>query len=175
MSLQNRVFPDGTFHAVPARGTFMGNRGRLHDPVTKTLLTRQWALKAWLICQLSFNNRQRNAMGHSYTELFFMDEVTALSSGHRPCYECRRQAFKKYQLCWQKGLDLSSLPKASTMDCQLHQERLLKKTKRQHILSKDMLVDGAFLLIDKQFYALKNKQLLLWHFSGYTQSSLEPF
>ena len=26
-----------------------------------------------------------------YTELFFLDEATALAAGHRPCFECRRQ------------------------------------------------------------------------------------
>ena len=32
MSRQNRVTPFGDLIAVPARGAFMGNRGRLHDP-----------------------------------------------------------------------------------------------------------------------------------------------
>ena len=31
MALQNRVTPFGEIIATPARGTFMGNRGCLHD------------------------------------------------------------------------------------------------------------------------------------------------
>ena len=40
---------------------------------------------------LSFKGRQRDVWGRYYTELFFMDEPTALSAGHRPCFECRRK------------------------------------------------------------------------------------
>jgi hypothetical protein len=42
MPLQNRVTPFGELTAVDARGTFMGNRGIIHDPQTKRLLRRRW-------------------------------------------------------------------------------------------------------------------------------------
>ena len=29
-------------------------------------------------------------IGKPFTELFFLDEATALAAGHRPCFECRR-------------------------------------------------------------------------------------
>lgn len=28
-----------------------------------------------------------------YTELFFLDEATALAAGHRPCAKCQRERF----------------------------------------------------------------------------------
>jgi hypothetical protein len=37
----------------------------------------------------------------SWTELFFLDEATALAAGHRPCFLCRRaaaEAFRRYGL-----------------------------------------------------------------------------
>ncbi len=40
---------------------------------------------------LDFKSRQRDVWGRYYTELFFLDEVTALAAGHRPCFECRRK------------------------------------------------------------------------------------
>ena len=40
---------------------------------------------------LDFKGRQRDVWGRCYTELFFLDEVTALAAGHRPCFECRRK------------------------------------------------------------------------------------
>ena len=69
----------------------MGNRGgRLHDGHRK-LGARRWTSKQWICCRLEFNNRHRKVWGDGYTELFFLDEVTALAAGHRPCFECRRQ------------------------------------------------------------------------------------
>ncbi len=32
----------------------------------------------------------------SYTELFFLDEVTAFAAGHRPCFECRRKDAERF-------------------------------------------------------------------------------
>ena len=40
MHLQNRVTPFGEIVAISQRGMFTGNRGIIHDPVTKTFLTR---------------------------------------------------------------------------------------------------------------------------------------
>ena len=69
----------------------MGNRGgKLHDPATRSLVRTQ-SSRQWICCVLEFRSRQRKVMGNGYTELFFMDEVTALAAGHRPCFECRRQ------------------------------------------------------------------------------------
>jgi hypothetical protein len=45
MHLQNRVTPFGEIVAISQRGMFTGNRGIIHDPVTKTLLTRRWTTK----------------------------------------------------------------------------------------------------------------------------------
>jgi len=53
MHLQNRVTPFGEIVAISQRGMFTGNRGIIHDPVTKTLLTRRWATKAWYTYLLS--------------------------------------------------------------------------------------------------------------------------
>src|SRR5215469_6053017 len=92
LPLQNRVTPFGAVVAIPQRGLFTGNRGIIHDPATKMLLSRRWATKAWLICVLDYKGRRRTAMGgRTWTELFFLDEAVALAAGHRPCFCCRRQ------------------------------------------------------------------------------------
>jgi hypothetical protein len=73
----------------------MGNRGCLHD--AKGQIRRPWQLKRWIVCVLAFKGRQRRVMtpGH-YTELFFLDEATALAAGHRPCAECQRERFGRF-------------------------------------------------------------------------------
>jgi hypothetical protein len=98
--LQNRVTPFGDVVAIAQRGLFIGNRGIIHDPATKTLLGRRWTTKAWLVCLLDYKGRRREVMGvRSWTELFFLDEAVALAAGHRPCFFCRRaDAANRYRL-----------------------------------------------------------------------------
>jgi hypothetical protein len=42
MHLQNRVTLFGEIVAISQRDMFTGNRGIIHDPATKTLLTKRW-------------------------------------------------------------------------------------------------------------------------------------
>ncbi len=60
--LQNRVTPFGDVVAIAQRGLFIGNRGIIHDPATKTLLGRRWTTKAWLVCLLDYKGRHRKVM-----------------------------------------------------------------------------------------------------------------
>ena len=69
----------------------MGNRGGRIQATTQKLGKRRWTSKQWICCELEFNDRHRKVWGRSYSELFFLDEVTAFAAGHRPCFECRRK------------------------------------------------------------------------------------
>src|SRR6185295_16710173 len=104
MPLQNRITPFGEIIATPARGMFTGNRGIIHDPARRTLLKKRWSLKCWLICQLKYKHFHREPMArHSWTELFFLDEATALAAGHRPCFYCSRERVEAFRAAWAKG------------------------------------------------------------------------
>ena len=93
MPLQNRVTPGGEIIADPARGTLMGNRGILHDAQQRLGRVR-WRHPNWICCLLAFKGRRREVMTpHRYTELFFLDEATALAAGHRPCCEMQAGGF----------------------------------------------------------------------------------
>src|SRR4029078_5957202 len=98
MPLQNRVNPFGDLFATPARGALFGNRGGKFHRDGKTLGLRRWVSRRWICGVLKFKGRQRNVWGRSYTELFFLDEVTAFAAGHRPCFECRRQDAEPFAL-----------------------------------------------------------------------------
>ncbi|MBA5778361.1 hypothetical protein H2509_14625 [Stappia sp. F7233] len=175
MPLQNRVAPDGSIHARPERGAFMGNRGgRLHDPETKLLGTRAFASRQWICCRLSFKGRQREVMGPGYTELFFLDEVTALAAGHRPCFECRREDAKAFVGAWAAAGGHDAPPSAPQMDRCLHAERLDGKVKRLHRLEISTLPDGAMILRDGHIFAIKGETLLPWSFEGYGQPVPRP-
>lgn len=95
MPLQNRVRPDGEIFATDARGTFLGNRGILHDENRRII--RQSRGDMWLICELEFKGRKQELMHpNRYTQLFFLDEAVGLAAGHRPCGECRRTYYRAY-------------------------------------------------------------------------------
>src|SRR6202011_116301 len=130
MHLQNRVTPFGDIVAIPQRGIFTGNRGIIHDPQTRTLLTKRWTNKAWLICSCEYKGRQRKVMGRqTWTELFFLDEAVALAAGHRPCFRCRREAASAFRAAWAEAKGCPQ-PTAVEIDAALHSERLQYGRKR---------------------------------------------
>ncbi|MCH8830686.1 MAG: hypothetical protein IID45_14005, partial [Planctomycetes bacterium] len=103
MPLQNRVTPFGRIIAVPNRGMFMGNRGCLHDD-QRRIVRQVCSYKAWVACLTEFRGRKRKLMTPGqYTELFFLDEATALAAGHRPCGECRRTDYQRFKKAWLDG------------------------------------------------------------------------
>lgn len=171
MPLQNRVTPFGDLIATPARGTLMGNRGgRLHDAERK-LTARRWASKQWICCRLDFNDRHRAVWGNSYSELFFLDEVTALAAGHRPCFECRRKDAEHFARLFS---GTSRRASAAAMDQTLHRERRDGKEKRSHRRALDALPDGAMIVRDGDAFAVRGQRLLRWSPGGYEQTSARP-
>ncbi|RED34387.1 hypothetical protein BJ123_11023 [Rhodopseudomonas thermotolerans] len=174
MPLQNRVTPFGEIVAVAARGLFTGNRGIIHDPATRTLLKRRWSSPAWITCTCDFRGRRRDVMAtRSWTELFFLDEATALAAGHRPCYYCRRTDANAFAAAWAKGNGLERVT-AAAIDAALHRERLDGRAKRLHPLPCPIedLPDGAMVqaITDDTTAAshlMRQGRALAWSFAGY--------
>ena len=173
--LRNRVQPDGEPIATPSRGSLMGNRGgQLHDPATRLLTRRRWVSKRWICCLLAFKNRRREVWGQSYTELFFLDEPTALAAGHRPCYECRRAEAAAFARALMRHEGLSSTPTADEIDVRLHAERLCGRRKRLHGLPFSALPPGAMVLRDDSFFLVDESELRLWTPTGYACATARP-
>src|SRR5580693_214666 len=148
MPLQNRVDPLGELFASPARGSLFGNRGGRFHTDARTLTARRWASRQWICCVLDFKNRRRNVWGRFYTELFFLDEVTALAAGHRPCFECRRKDAEAFAGAWQRAFKLLRPPRADEMDLVLHAQRLEGRAKRLHRRNIDGLPDGVSVVLE---------------------------
>jgi hypothetical protein len=174
MPLQNRVTPFGELVAVPARGRFFGNRGGRFHTDAKTLTARRWASRQWICCVLAFKGRQRDVWGRYYTELFFLDETTALAAGHRPCFECRRRDVVTFAEKWREARGLDERPYAHEMDRVLHVERLQGRAKRRHPLAIDDLPDGAFIALDNAAFAVRGDRLLHWTPEGYDARRPRP-
>jgi hypothetical protein len=147
MPLQNRVTPEGDIIATPHRGLMMGNRGGCFHLPDRTLGSRRWATRQWIACVLEFKGRHRPAMMQPkrYTELFFLDEATALAAGHRPCFECRRRDAERFAALWAEVRGWPAPARAPEMDLDLQAERVgargQKITYRAQLAA---LPDGAF-------------------------------
>jgi hypothetical protein len=174
MPLQNRVDPFGELFATPARGTLFGNRGGRFHADDQTLTRRRWASRQWICCLLEFKGRQRDVWGRFYTELFFLDEVTALAAGHRPCFECRRKEAEDFAGRWQAAFKLRARPYAPAMDEVLHAERLDGRAKRSHRRKLDGLPDGAMIASEGAAWAVRGASLLRWGPTGYGSRNRRP-
>lgn len=172
MPLQNRVTPEGEIIVTPARGTIMGNRGRIHR-LDKTLSPgRAWATKSWISCRVSFKGRWREVMGpDGYTELFFLDEATALAAGHRPCYECRRQDAIWFAELWGEALGTGGRAKASEIDAVLHEERMTSTGEKATFRSivGDLPI-GTMVRHEGAPHLVFGKRLVLWTPERYTRA-----
>jgi hypothetical protein len=171
LARQNRVTPFGELIATECRGTLMGNRGCLHDEHQR--IRRPFAVKRWLICVLEFRGRYRTVMTPGrYTELFFLDEATALAAGHRPCAECQHARYVLFRDLWAKAnanRGSSPTPSADEIDGILHAERIgpsREKRTYRSLLSK--LPFGTMVANEdgKPFLVLEDK-LAPWTPGGY--------
>ncbi len=166
--LQNRVTPFGAIVAIRQRGMLTGNRGIIHDPATRTLLKRRWTSKAWLACACEFRGRRREVMAtRSWTELFFLDEATALAAGHRPCFFCRREEAEAFRAAW--GRATGAVPSAREIDEVLHRERLSGGHKRVHPLpsAPDELPNGTMVVAADRAYTILDGLGYPWDIGGY--------
>jgi hypothetical protein len=152
----------------------MGNRGGRFHTDGKTLTARRWASRQWICCVLDFKDRRREVWGRFYTELFFLDEPTALAAGHRPCFECRRKDALAFAEKWREVHRYRVLPYAVEMDDVLHTERLRERVKRLHRRNIDDLPDGAFAAFDGAAFAVRGDTLLHWTPDGYDAREPRP-
>jgi len=168
MPLQNRVTPLGDLVADPARGLVYGNRGCLHDASGR--IRRRYAGKRWIACRLEFRGWLRSPLLQPgrFTELFFLDEATAMAAGHRPCALCRRADYNRLGELWrelhpgQAGAD--------AIDEQLHGER----TGSRPSVELDDLPDGAFVLRGDEPWLVHGARLMRWTPAGYTERMPRP-
>ena len=183
----NRVTPYGELIAVADRGMFWGNRGALLDGEGQ--LARYSRGKAWLTCLLSYKGirRQQWTPGR-LTELFFLDEATALAAGHRPCGECRYRDLQEFKRCWAAaGLDGAprGLPSVHEIDARLHADRLAApgarrdrlagaEVRRTYTAPLSELPDGTMADLDGVPHLVLGGRLLRWTPGGYAAAPGAP-
>jgi hypothetical protein len=174
MPLRNRVTPFSELVADPARGLLYGNRGCMHD--ARGQIRRRYGTRRWIACRLEFRGWERGPklQPGRFTELFFLDEATALAAGHRPCALCRRADYLRLGEIW-RGLHPGP-GGADAIDRRLHEERVAPATRaqRQHEEALDDLPDGAFVVRDGAAWLVLGTRLLRWTPAGYAERLARP-
>lgn len=163
---RNRVRPDGQLIAVPNRGLFWGNRGQLLNDDGQ--LARHSRGRNWIICQLEFHGRHRTQwQPRRLTELYFLDEATALAAGHRPCGECRSVAYRVFKTAWAVAYP-DDPPGAGHIDSRLHADRLATpathRTYTEHLAA---LPDGVIVEAEGHHWLILGAELVAWSPGGY--------
>ena len=170
------VTPFGELVVSVDRGSLMGNRGILHDN-QGNLSNRKWAHHNWVACSKSYKDIRRSLYSKdNYTELFFLDEATALAAGHRPCGLCRRDNFKLFREFWLKGNPEAGFEEDITMatiDRYIQADRVLPTGEKRTYPSRIAnLPDGVMLTLPgdpEQAWLLWHGNLHLWTLKGYSE------
>jgi hypothetical protein len=171
LPLQNRVTPCGELVAVSGRGLLMGNRGVLHNDARE--IVRPWQIRRWISCRTEFRGRHRKIMQpRRWTELFFLDEATALAAGHRPCGECRYADYQRFRTLWETRH--GGPANADSMDRVLHAERLDGRRKRTYSARIETLPDGTYIIRDNAAWVVWGDALLAWSDTGYSRRRARP-
>ncbi|MFB3738386.1 MAG: hypothetical protein ACE14W_05415, partial [Candidatus Velamenicoccus archaeovorus] len=156
------------------RGLVYGNRGCLHDAEGR--IRRAFATRRWIACRLRFRGWRRSPLLQPgrFTELFFLDEATAMAAGHRACALCRREDYRRLQDVW--GRLHGGPTGADPIDARLHQERIEPGTgrRRLHRMPYAELPDGAFVVRDGSARLVLGRTLLRWSPGGYADPEARP-
>ncbi|MCW5772072.1 MAG: hypothetical protein KIT16_10590, partial [Rhodospirillaceae bacterium] len=134
---------------------------------------------AWIICLLAFKGRRRPLLQPGrYTELFFLDEATALAAGHRPCGECRHADLRRFGAAWRGG-GSSGFTLARDIDAVLRHERVQPADRRPTLGAEagrpaagEIPADGLMFGVPgrDEAYLASGGRLLRWTPAGYVLS-----
>jgi hypothetical protein len=173
MPLQNRVNPEGQICVSPSKqATLMGNRGCLHNDHKQVV--RQSKNDQWITCVTEVRPGWKKSIpmtSGEYTELFFLDEATALAAGHRPCYTCRRPAYNLFFTAWSAANRSGESIRAADVDKQLKSDR--DPSSRSEVQSTTGLPDGVMFkhVASGNYYLIRANSAYLWSFDGYSAPS----
>ena len=170
--LQNRMDPMGVPHSNPSKAAMlMGNRGILHNAERE--IVRSWVGKSWVACDPHFQKIDRRPLFQAkrYSELFFLDEATAYSAGHRPCGYCQRARYSNFKSYWEQEFSAGMQLLIKQIDDQLHKDRAIRGGSKVTFESTvGELPDGTFVEIEGCAWLIQGNRMLQWSLDGYVAS-----
>jgi hypothetical protein len=145
----------------------MGNRGQLHNAARE--LVRDWNGRIWITCRLSFRNKTRKPLMQTtrYTELFFLDEATALAAGHRPCGLCRHADYVNFKSSWLAVNGHSNGTTIAMLDKMLHEDRTTRLSSSQWRRCLSSLPSGVIVTWEGEPHLWTGQALRKWEPIGY--------
>jgi hypothetical protein len=152
--------------------------GILHDAEKRVV--KRWATKAWVACDPKFCGISRTPLFSRgrYSELFFLDEATALAAGHRPCAYCQRGRFDAFKAAWARSaeppLDSANLP-IKEVDAELHGQRVSRGIQKITFDAQvGSLPEGTMIEVDAAAFLLHRGRWWRWSFLGYEPADPLP-
>ncbi len=167
------VTPDGSIVRGNWSSHWIGDRGGSLHRSDGSLSAQRWISERWIYHQdqqLSSEAGAPNAlMNEASTDLSlsFLDEVSALAAGHRPCDVRQTTEAKRFLKCWSTARDGQSAT-WETVDQALHAERLNAHGRKQlHKVSLQDLPDGSMFSAPAGYLLLLGGRCFLWSTRGY--------
>lgn len=151
----------------------MGNRGILHNEQREVV--RPWQHHAWVTCLLEFGPLKRPiplwSSTKDYSELFFLDEATAFSAGHRPCNFCQRKRSQEFKAAWvAANAPETGFVSMAMLDKVLHNERVQRnKSKLTYAAPVGALPVGTMFADGENAFLKSERGVLPWSFQSYDQ------
>lgn len=166
------VDPEG--YVALRQGVFSqcGNRG----PIDRDgVIEKQRGHQNWIYCVTSALEDPNEFMKPgTYTDLFFLDEATALSAGHRPCRRCNRSRCEEYVAAW-NTFNTSVTSVRREIDEQLRRERADENgEKLVYLETAENLPAGTMVRIDGEAHLLSEKFAYPWSVYGYGSPTKRP-
>ena len=140
----NIVDPTSTISRETAPFALVGNRGELHEG---NRIVRHANGLDWLYCVTSALADPNEFMAPGkYTDLFFLDEATALAAGHRPCGLCNWTRFLQFAKAWKKVHGVEDVL-AHEIDTELGIHRVRRKKQVTFLHDAADLPSGVFIRV----------------------------
>jgi hypothetical protein len=102
-----------------------------------------------------------------YTELFFLDEATALAAGHRPCGMCRNSSYLAFKKHWLSANEKSPDMPVADMDKLLHAERNQRQADGEWFRQLADLPSGVMVHWKQEVHIWDGTSLRRWAPTGY--------
>ena len=175
------VAPDGSIVHSGMSSVWVGGRGGPLHRDNGSLRAQRWVTENWTYSQQD-GTQSTNETEAGKTERFargsaliFLDEVTALAAGHRPCDVQQSKEAKRFLECWSVKDEGHSKDWAQ-IDLILHRERLSEVGRKQTYSSQHQdLPDGSMFQARTGSYLILGKRSFLWSTRGYAaEASFAP-
>lgn len=176
LRLGNRVAPDGSLFDTKTHVSLMGNRGELK--VKNGHYNTPAGFRVWIHCVTTATNLPNYKPREvKYTKLFFTDEATALSAGHRPCGYCLRPRLDDFKQAWfdaNRTLCAGKPAILDTLDRALHGERMATIQRPRVSARVRELPDGTFFRMGDSTYLSLQGVAVEWAQGEYIGAVIAP-